>query len=176
MEAVPYIFLYNYGSGSKKEIEGDLLMKKLALVLIILIICFSFSSSILAQTIELEFFQNKREAVATFDKLIEKFESENPKIKIEQNHVPDAETVLKSRLARNRIPDIMGLGGNFTYGQIADAGILMNFDQASYLDLTQAAYRKMLKDLQKMRLIMAFHIQQMQIQFYIIKINLLNLV
>ncbi|ADO76369.1 ABC transporter substrate-binding protein [Halanaerobium praevalens] len=124
-------------------------MKKLALVLIILIICFSFSSSILAQTIELEFFQNKREAVATFDKLIEKFESENPKIKIEQNHVPDAETVLKSRLARNRIPDIMGLGGNFTYGQIADAGILMNFDQASYLDLTQAAYRKMLKDLQK---------------------------
>ncbi|TDO94733.1 carbohydrate ABC transporter substrate-binding protein (CUT1 family) [Halanaerobium saccharolyticum] len=100
-----------------------------------------------AQEVELEFFQNKREAVETFDRLIEKFEKENPEINITQNHVPDAETVLRSRLARNNIPDIMGLGGNFTYGQIADAGIFKNFDNASYLKDIQPAYKEMLQDL-----------------------------
>ncbi len=116
-------------------------------VLLVLFLVFGLSAAALAQEVEVEFFQNKREAVETFDRLIEKFEEENPNINVEQNHVPDAETVLKSRLARNNIPDIMGLGGNFTYGQIADAGILKNFDDASYLTNTQTAYREMLQDL-----------------------------
>lgn len=116
-------------------------------VFLVLVMILGLSAVGFAQEVELEFFQNKREAVETFDKLIEEFEEENPNINIEQNHVPDAETVLKSRLARNNIPDIMGLGGNFTYGQIADAGILNNFDDASYLTNTQTAYREMLQDL-----------------------------
>ena len=116
-------------------------------VLLAVSMVFGLSAVGFAQEVELEFFQNKREAVETFDRLIEKFEEENPDINIEQNHVPDAETVLKSRLTRNNIPDIMGLGGNFTYGQIADAGILKNFDDTSYLANTQLAYREMLQDL-----------------------------
>ncbi len=116
-------------------------------VLLAVSMVFGLSAVGFAQEVELEFFQNKREAVETFDRLIEKFEEENPDINIEQNHVPDAETVLKSRLTRNNIPDIMGLGGNFTYGQIADAGILKNFDDVSYLANTQLAYREMLQDL-----------------------------
>lgn len=123
------------------------ILRSVLSLLLVLFLVFGISAVSLAQEVELEFFQNKREAVETFDKLIEKFEEENPNIKIEQNNVPDAETVLKSRLARNRIPDIMGLGGNFTYGEIADAGILKNFDDASYLTDTQTAYREMLKDL-----------------------------
>lgn len=116
-------------------------------VFLAVLMVFGLSAVGFAQKVELEFFQNKREAVETFDRLIEKFEEENPDINIEQNHVPDAETVLKSRLTRNNIPDIMGLGGNFTYGQIADAGILKNFDDTSYLANTQLAYREMLQDL-----------------------------
>ncbi|PUU87417.1 ABC transporter substrate-binding protein [Halanaerobium sp.] len=116
-------------------------------VFLAVLMVFGLSAVGFAQEVELEFFQNKREAVETFDRLIEKFEEENPDINIEQNHVPDAETVLKSRLTRNNIPDIMGLGGNFTYGQIADAGILKNFDDTSYLANTQLAYREMLQDL-----------------------------
>lgn len=125
-------------------------MKNLRSVLSVLLVLFmimGLSAVALAQEVELEFFQNKQEAVETFDKLIEKFEEENPNINIEQNHVPDAETVLKSRLAKNNIPDIMGLGGNYTYGMIADAGILKNFDNASYLTDTQKAYREMIQDL-----------------------------
>lgn len=116
-------------------------------ILLVLVMLFAFSAVGMAQEVTLEFFQNKREAVETFDKLIEKFEEENPDIDIEQNHVPEAETVLKSRLAKNNIPDIMGLGGNYTYGQIADAGILKNFNDASYLEKTQTAYKEMLQDL-----------------------------
>jgi len=116
-------------------------------VLLAVLMVFGLSAVGFAQEVELEFFQNKREAVETFDRLIEKFEKENPDINIEQNHVPDAETVLRSRLARNNIPDIMGLGGNFTYGQIADAGIFKNFDDAPYLKNIQPAYKEMLQDL-----------------------------
>lgn len=116
-------------------------------ILLVLVMLFAFSAVGMAQEVTLEFFQNKREAVETFDKLIEKFEKENPDIDIEQNHVPEAETVLKSRLAKNNIPDIMGLGGNYTYGQIADAGILKNFNDESYLEKTQTAYKEMLQDL-----------------------------
>jgi len=116
-------------------------------LLVIVMMVLGFSAVGFAQEVELEFFQNKREAVETFDKLIKEFEEENPNINIEQNHVPDAETVLKSRLAKNDIPDIMGLGGNYTYGQIADAGILKSFENAPYLKDTQTAYQKMLHDL-----------------------------
>lgn len=125
-------------------------MKKLALsltnFLLILLLVFT-TSSVFARQVELEFFQSKREAVTTFNELITKFEAENPNIKVIQNQVPDAETVLKSRLARNNVPDIMGLGGNYTYGQIAAAGILKDFSNDPYLAKTQLAYQKMLQDL-----------------------------
>ncbi|SDH98939.1 ABC transporter substrate-binding protein [Alteribacillus bidgolensis] len=55
---------------------------------------------------EIEFFQAKPEAVATFDTLIEQFEEENPDIKVEQNSVPDAMTVLTTRFSTGDIPDL----------------------------------------------------------------------
>lgn len=117
------------------------------LLFVLLLLLLFTTSSTFARQVELEFFQNKREAVETFNELIAKFEAENPDIKVVQNQVPDAETVLKSRLARNNIPDIMGLGGNYTYGQIAEAGILKDFTNDLYLAKVQLAYQKMLQDL-----------------------------
>lgn len=55
---------------------------------------------------ELEFFQMKVEAVEHFDALIQAFEKENPGIHIVQNTVPDAETVLMTRMASNQMPDL----------------------------------------------------------------------
>ncbi|AGB40130.1 ABC-type sugar transport system, periplasmic component [Halobacteroides halobius DSM 5150] len=97
--------------------------------------------------ITLEFFQNKQEAVDTYNQLIKKFEKSHPKIDIKQNNVPSAETVLKTRLAKNDIPAIMGLGANFTYGQIAEAGILANFSDDPQLKNIQPAYLEMTKNL-----------------------------
>lgn len=50
--------------------------------------------------VKIEFFQNKTEAKATFDKLVAKFNEANPNIVVTQVNPPDAETVLKTRAAK----------------------------------------------------------------------------
>ena len=82
---------------------------------------------------EVEFFQFKGEAVTTFDGLIEQFEAENPDIDIVQNNVPNADAVLRTRLVKNDVPELMSLNGNGgTYGDLALAEIFRDFtgDQA----------------------------------------------
>jgi raffinose/stachyose/melibiose transport system substrate-binding protein len=82
---------------------------------------------------EVEFFQFKGEAVTTFDALIEQFEAENPEIDIVQNNVPNADAVLRTRLVKNDVPELMSLNGNGgTYGDLALAEVFHDFtgDQA----------------------------------------------
>lgn len=57
--------------------------------------------------IHLEFFNVKREVTGIYDELIKKFEEENPGIKVEQINVPDATTVLQTRMSTNDMPDIL---------------------------------------------------------------------
>ena len=56
----------------------------------------------------LEFFQQKSEEAAQvgYQNIIDKFNEQNPDIKIEMNTVPDAPTVLTSRVASGDIPVI----------------------------------------------------------------------
>lgn len=124
-------------------------MKKLPFALVVIVLWVSSTVSFAADKVKLEFFQNKREAVETFDKLIAKFEKANPEIDIEQNFVPEAETVLKARLVKNEIPDIMGIGGNFTYGEVARAGVLRDFTNDPALQNIQSAYIEMINKLSK---------------------------
>ncbi len=58
------------------------------------------------EVVEIEFFQQKVEAVDTYNVLIEKFESENPNIKVVQNNVPDPGSVLMARVASGATPDV----------------------------------------------------------------------
>ena len=83
-------------------------------VFLIVLVC---SSIVSAEKIKLEFFQSKEEVVDLFDELIEKFEKENPDIDIEQNSVPSAGVVLKARLVKNDMPDILAIGGDFAYAR-----------------------------------------------------------
>ncbi len=106
------------------------------------------ATGLVSAQVELELFQNKQEAVETYDALIEKFEAENPDIDIVQNYVPEAETVLKTRLVKNDIPDIMAIGGNYTYGELARAGVLTDLSSKAFIDNIQDAYRKMINDLE----------------------------
>ncbi|GAB6099777.1 extracellular solute-binding protein [Halanaerocella petrolearia] len=131
-------------------------MKKFTSIMLMLLIigllvtgCGGEKTSTKNSKLKLEFFQNKSEAVETYNQLIAKFEEENPNIDIEQNHVPQAETVLKSRLTKNDVPDIMGLGGNATYGELAAAGVLADFSTDAEIknDKIQESYLNMLKDL-----------------------------
>lgn len=58
-------------------------------------------------TVEIEFLQQKREATETFDALITDFQKKNPDIKVTQNTVPDAGTVLMTRAASGEMPDVL---------------------------------------------------------------------
>ncbi|SEI04073.1 carbohydrate ABC transporter substrate-binding protein, CUT1 family [Halobacillus karajensis] len=97
--------------------------------------------------VQLEFFQFKGEAVEDFDKLIEKFEEENPDIDVEQNNVPDPDTVLFSRLSQNDVPDVMTINGGATFGEIAQSGVFKDQSENENLDSVIDEYEDMLKRL-----------------------------
>jgi raffinose/stachyose/melibiose transport system substrate-binding protein len=94
--------------------------------------------------VKLELFANKPEAASTYKELIKKFEAENPNIDIELNLPPEAETVLKTRLTKNDMPDLMAIGGNATYGEIARAGALKDFSDSELVKKIQPAYIEMI--------------------------------
>ncbi len=79
-----------------------------------------------SNVVQLEFFQNKPEAKASFDELIAKFNKEHPNIQVSQVNPPDAETVLKTRVVKNDVPDIIGMGATDTYSLLAQSGIFLN--------------------------------------------------
>ena len=73
--------------------------------------------------IHIQFFQNKPESVDITNELIKDFEAENPDISVEQQNSSDYLTVLKSRIAKNDIPDVISVNAS-NYNDIAQAGIL----------------------------------------------------
>jgi len=115
-------------------------------VFLIVLVC---SSIVSAEKIKLEFFQSKEEVVDLFDELIEKFEKEHPDIDIEQNCVPSPGVVLKSRLVKNDIPDILAIGGDSAYGEIARAGVLVDFSGDLILEKVHEAYVEMIDKIAK---------------------------
>ena len=56
---------------------------------------------------QIVFFSNKIEAVDTYNRLVEKFEAENPDIDVVVSAPPDATKVLKTRLVKGDVPDII---------------------------------------------------------------------
>ncbi|MCL6603440.1 MAG: extracellular solute-binding protein [Paenibacillus sp.] len=76
------------------------------------------------EKVKVEFFQYKSEAVATYETLIAKFEAANPGIDIVQTNVPEAATVLKTRIAKGEVPDIISVGGDAQFEDLATNGIL----------------------------------------------------
>ncbi|MEK8130312.1 extracellular solute-binding protein [Paenibacillus filicis] len=95
-------------------------------------------------TVKIEFFQNKLEAKDSFNKLITKFNEANPSIQVTQVNPPDAETVLKTRLAKKDLPDVIGLGANDTYISLSQSGVFDNFTNDALLSNVQPAYIDML--------------------------------
>lgn len=95
--------------------------------------------------VKVEFFQNKTEAKATFDKLIQKFNAANPTINVVQVNPPDAETVLKTRVSKNDVPDVVGLGATDTFTALAGTGIFKDFANDPLAKTIQPAYLDMLR-------------------------------
>lgn len=96
---------------------------------------------------ELVFFQFKGEAVQYFEELAARFEAENPDIDIIVDNVPDAETALRTRLVKEDVPDVLTLNGNATFGELASAGIFMDFAGEPVLEDVSEQYVETLQEL-----------------------------
>ena len=97
---------------------------------------------------QIRFFSNKIEAVETYNKLIEKFEEENPDIDVVFSAPPDATTVLKTMLVKGDAPEIISLSADRSYADFVDANILEDLTGKINLDNVNEVYNKMLKDLE----------------------------
>ncbi|MBT2661652.1 extracellular solute-binding protein [Bacillus sp. ISL-45] len=97
--------------------------------------------------VTLELFSNKSESIQTYKGLIAEFEKQNPDIKIKLDAPPEAETVLKTRLTKNDLPDLMSIAGNATYGELGRAGVLEDFSGAELEKKVQPSYIDMVNRL-----------------------------
>ncbi|WP_010253184.1 ABC transporter substrate-binding protein [Treponema primitia] len=97
--------------------------------------------------VTLELFSTKPENQTTYQGLISAFHAENPDITINLSSPPEAGTVLRSRLTKNDIPDLIALGGDATYRELSSAGVLLDLSGQSFLDRINGSYQQMLYDL-----------------------------
>lgn len=91
-------------------------------------------SSSQAGTVTLDFFQFKAEAADQFKKMAKQFEAENPTIRININNTPDAQTDLRTRLVKNRIPDVITFNGDINFGMFAASGVFHDFTDDPIVD------------------------------------------
>ena len=97
---------------------------------------------------QIVFFSNKIEAVDTYNKLVEKFEAENPDIDVVVSAPPDATTVLKTRLVKGDAPDIISLSADRSFADFVDANILEDLSGEINFSVIDPVYNQMLKDLE----------------------------
>jgi raffinose/stachyose/melibiose transport system substrate-binding protein len=95
--------------------------------------------------VTLEFLQNKPEVVNEWNKLIQAFEKENPNITIKQINPPNTDTTLQADLAKGQVPDLIAMGADATFIQMAKNGVFKDLTGAPELDKVSAAYTAMLE-------------------------------
>jgi raffinose/stachyose/melibiose transport system substrate-binding protein len=97
--------------------------------------------------VTITFFQFKGEAQAYFQTLTRQFEKENPNIRVVLDNPADPETALRTRFVKNKVPDVMTINGNGTYGEFATAKIFKDFQGDPALDGVNPAYVRVLRNL-----------------------------
>lgn len=96
--------------------------------------------------VELELFSTKTENAETLQKMIDGFMKENPNIIITLTSESDASTVLKTRLTKNDIPEIISMGGDSNYTELQSAGVLLDLSKEDFIGDVQEAYLDMVYD------------------------------
>lgn len=96
----------------------------------------------------IEVFSNKSENQIILKELVEEFEKENPDIDVVYTSPPDAGTVLRTRLVKKNIPNIIMYAGDNTYTELADVGMLEDLSDTKFGDNILPAYKEMIQALQ----------------------------
>ena len=100
-----------------------------------------------AGTVTLDFFQFKAEAADWFTAKAREFEKTHPNIKINVNNSSDATTDLRTRLVKNREPDVITINGDINYGMLAEAGVFHDFTDDEIVDKLNPGMVKIAKSL-----------------------------
>jgi ABC-type glycerol-3-phosphate transport system substrate-binding protein len=74
------------------------------------------------------------------------FNEQHPDISVQQNPVPQSETAIRIRMVREDVPDMMSLNGNYTFGELAGAGVFHDFSQEPVLEDVTPAILDILND------------------------------
>ncbi|MDK2807522.1 MAG: raffinose/stachyose/melibiose transport system substrate-binding protein [Clostridiales bacterium] len=96
---------------------------------------------------KLEFFSSKMENVSTMQKLVDQFNEENKDIQVTLNAPADAGTVLKTRMTKDDLPDIIAYGGDNTYTELTDAGILVDLKDQDFMKSINESYMQTVYDI-----------------------------
>lgn len=96
--------------------------------------------------VSLIFLQNKPEVVSQWNTLIAAFEKQNPNITVKQVNPPNTDTALQADVAKGQVPDVIAMGADATYIQMAKNGVFKDFTGGHELSNVSPAYVKMLED------------------------------
>lgn len=102
-----------------------------------------------AKGTELELFSSKAENKDILQKLVDKFNETHEDVTIKITAPADAGTVLKTRMAKNDMPDIVAMGGDNNYTEVEGAGMLLDLGDQDYIKDVQEAYIDMVYDVNK---------------------------
>lgn len=100
-----------------------------------------------ANVVTLDFFQFKSEAADQFKKMVQDFEAQNPNIRININNSASAQTDLRTRLVKNRVPDVITFNGDINFGQFAASGVFHDFTNDPIVKKLNPGMVKIAKDL-----------------------------
>ncbi len=95
--------------------------------------------------VTLNFLQNKPEVVKEWDKIIKNFEADNPNITIKQINPPNTDTTLQADLSKGQMPDIVAMGADATFIQMAKSNVFVDLSGKPELDKVSPSYTKMIE-------------------------------
>lgn len=98
---------------------------------------------------ELELLSTKAESKETLQKLVDAYNESQDKVKVTLTQPADAGTVLKTRMTKNDLPDMVAMGGDFNYAELQSAGVLADLSGEAFLDNINESYMNMLYQLNK---------------------------
>lgn len=125
-------------------------MKKIGRILVIALLSAFFLVSCSNNDdgkVTLEILSNKPESIALYQSLIEEFEREHPTINIKFQVPPESDTVIRTNLTRNKLPDILSISADSLYGEMGREGFLYDFSGSNMLENIQPIYLDMLSRL-----------------------------
>lgn len=98
---------------------------------------------------KLEVFSTKMENRDILQKFADEYVKEHPEVEIDFQSPPEGGTVLRTKLTKNRVPDVIFMGGDAIYKDIAGSGVLMDLSDMEEVDDIKEAYRQQIYDRNK---------------------------